>query len=711
MAGKDESVVNRISWSLYEAAILLQGLLDIRNKKIQRAKAVANISSQLRLLAEQNGYAIGEKFRNVNGISLQMSHLEYALTSGKEGLCPAYKWQYDIVEIFKKKTERYRNLLKEAKVVSETVANIHSDFIAWLDKNISAEKSAEIKNAITTADILLRKSGEIHTSVLDINDLSDIDKIINRLKAKKIIHSKQLCTQILAYVLAIKKYKSQSDATKQNISVNHSPGSLKVTCQEDASNKKNFSFDTATFCSVLKKYFHNGFRLDSFIDTKKFRRYYEEINASPLTLDNEQINLIIRKCGIEYEGKIYLPDEMLSEVLHTKLFNYIDYCFSSGATTVYYEAVFQHFYDDFLDCKMYDTDMLKSYIAYYAGDKYVLEKNYLSKEHLGEADPTEEIRRLLKTHVYHMKITEIARTLPNIPEGTIRSILGANLEFVRASKGVYFHADCFAISDKELNDIANMIQDEINKNGFLSGNELYNNIKILFPYIYEKNESFSIIGWRDALKYKLKNQFSFNGNIISSKEKPLSMSDVFSLYGKNRQKFTLSEISSLVSNIGSGVVYFSSLYKNAARISENEFVRKDYVTYKVSETDEILSRYCPDDYMPISEIRNFGLFPDSTYPWNEYLLENYLAFHSKQFKLMHTGFNMNCVLGAMVKKSSNIQDYDDLVTRAIAISGVPLKKSNALSFLYEKGYIGRRSYQGIDSLLIKAREMRNRKEQ
>ena len=53
--------------------------------------------------------------------------------------------------------------------------------------------------------------------------------------------------------------------------------------------------------------------------------------------------------------------------------------------------------------------MLKSYIAYYAGDKYVFERSYLSKEHLGEADPTEEIRRLLKNHVYPMKITEIGK--------------------------------------------------------------------------------------------------------------------------------------------------------------------------------------------------------------------------------------------------------------------------------------------------------------
>ena len=255
MVGKDESVVNRISWNLHEAAILLQGLLDIRKQKIQRAEAVANISVQLRLLAEQNGYTVDEKFRNISGISLQMAHLEYALTSGKEGLRPAYKWQYDIIEIFKKKPERYKNLLKEAKEMSESLANRHSDFIAWLNKNISAEQAAVIKNAITTADILLCKSGEIRTSVLDVNDLGTIEKIINRLKTKKIIHSKKLCEQILSYVFAVKKYKGQTNAIEQKNSANCFQNHPKMPCQEDSGNKEDSFCDTAAFYSVLKNIF------------------------------------------------------------------------------------------------------------------------------------------------------------------------------------------------------------------------------------------------------------------------------------------------------------------------------------------------------------------------------------------------------------------------------------------------------------------------
>ncbi|WP_194611683.1 hypothetical protein [Clostridium vitabionis] len=806
-------MANRIPWDLREAAILLQGLLDIRANKAPRAETIEIISSRLRSLAVQNGHKVDEKFRNINGISLQMSHLEYALTNGKTGLGPAHKWQYNIIEIFRNDPERYKEMLEEVNIVSESIIDTRSDFIAWLDRNMSAEKSEQITNSISTADLLLRKSGEIKRSVLDINALSTIDKLVARIKTKKIIHSRQLSTRVLAYVLAVRDYKGKS---VQNYSSSHnqknednkkvvykkSDGNVddffqwmlhekklaESTCRsyvsniysaekyaqthnlastklffaslEEASNTTDALYsdsdfaaydldqhnrfraaitklleflggklekapseivntrgnersevDTDPFKFVLKKHFNNGFRIGSAIDIRKFRRYYEEDNEKSLSLDNDQLDRIIRSCGIEHEGRIYLPDVLLSENLRTRLFDYIKHCFSGGATAVYYEALFQHFHDDFLDYGIYDAEMLKSYIAYYAGDNYALERSYLSKDHLGETDPTTEIRELLKNHVLPMKITDIAKTLPHIPEENIRSILGTNLEFVRASKGVYFHADCFEVSDEELDDIADFIQDELNRNGYLSGNELYSNIKRLFPYVYEKNEAFPMIGFRDTLKYKLRDRFSFNGNIISSRENALSMSDVFSLYGKNRQSFTLADVLALVSDIGSKVIYFDSLYEYATRISETNFVRKDYVSYQTKETDRVLNRFCPGAYVPISEIDNFGLFPDASYPWNQYLLENYLAFHSELFELMHTGYNNNCVVGAMVRKSSGIQNYDDLITRVIADADVPLKKSDALSFLYEQGYIGRRTYKGIEALLIKAREIRNRKEQ
>jgi hypothetical protein len=472
----------------------------------------------------------------------------------------------------------------------------------------------------------------------------------------------------------------------------------------------NYGKAVEPYKKVLTSRFPNGFRLGSVIDMKKFKRFFEEMNGHALTSDDSSISEVIRRCGIEYEGKLYTPEAMLSDEVKEELFAYIDNRFENGATLVYFEALFSTFYDKFLDYRIYDADMLREYITIVSGNKYYITKDFLSKVFVTEVDPVEEVRKCLKENVLPLQTEELQKMLPHIPENKISAILGSRLEFVKNRKGEYFHADNFDLTDEELDDVEKMIEDEIKKNGFMSGNELYDEIKEKYPYIYDKNSAFSKNGWRDALKYKLADRFTFNGNIISFPYEKLSMSDVFTDFGKSRESFTLEELEQFSESIGSKVIYFDALYKTASRVSENKFVRKDYVEFQVKETDAVLDRFCTGNYVPITEINNFGIFPDASYPWNEYLLENYTAFHSEKYRLLHTGFNKNTVVGVIVKKSMMINDYDELMTRVIAASNVPLKKEPALTFLYRKNFLGRRSYRNIESILIKARMIRNRKE-
>ena len=76
----------RIVWSEHEQAVLLQALIDVLNHKIERKQAISEVSKRLRKEAELRGLEINVKFRNDNGISLQMNCLEYAYTDGKSGL-------------------------------------------------------------------------------------------------------------------------------------------------------------------------------------------------------------------------------------------------------------------------------------------------------------------------------------------------------------------------------------------------------------------------------------------------------------------------------------------------------------------------------------------------------------------------------------------------------------------------------------------------
>lgn len=467
--------------------------------------------------------------------------------------------------------------------------------------------------------------------------------------------------------------------------------------------------DVKPFEAVLTQNFPRGYRLGSSIEMKKFRRYFEDVNGYALEQESDDIEKIISHCGIEHEGRVYAPGAMLREELRDKLFNFIDKSFEEGKTVVYYEALFREFSEDFLDQNIYDAEMLKTYISYMAGEKYFMARSYLSNERRSSVDPVEDVRTCLKEHGLLMEVDELCKTLSHISSDRIRTLLGIHGEFVRNSKGEYFHADSFSVTDEELDNITALINEEIKRHVFISGNELYDAIKGKYPYIYERNAMFSVIGWRDALKFKLGDWFSFTGNIISSKDKELSMSDVFVAYGAEQKSFTLSELLAFAENMGS-TIYFDSLYQNAARVSQEHFVSRDDVSFQVKETDMVLGRFCTAGYLALPEIRDFGIFPEASHPWTPYLLEHYVAFHSKRYYLMHGGYNRNTVVGAMVKKENVYGSFDDLLIDILAESGVTLQKKDVLDYLSDNGYIARRTYTGIEALMIKARAKRNKKE-
>lgn len=473
--------------------------------------------------------------------------------------------------------------------------------------------------------------------------------------------------------------------------------------------KQKPDIDTAPYKAVLAQRYPRGYRLNSSIEMKKFRRYYEEINEAELTQESEFVEDIIRSCGIEHEGRVYAPSTMLSDELRDKLFNHIDSTFTSGKTVIYFEALFKEFSEEFLDHNIYDADMLKTYISHMAGDRFYIARSYMSVEQRVSADPIEDVRTCLKEQGIPMEVDELCKTLSHIPSDRIRMLLGTNGEFVRNSKGEYFHVDSFAVTDEELDNIADLIESEIADHIFVSGNELYDAIRRKYPYVYERNAIFSIIGWRDALKYLLGEMFSFVGNIISSKDRELSMSDVFENYGKTHDSFDFQELLTFAENIGS-TIYFDALYQSAARVSMDRFVSRDRVSFQVKETDRILDRFCTSDYLALPQIKDFGIFPEASHPWTPFLLEHYLAFHSERYYLMHGGYNRKVVVGAMVRKRKQYESFDDLVTDILAESDAPLQKKAALNYLSDNGYIARRSFTGIESLLINARAKRNMKE-
>lgn len=466
------------------------------------------------------------------------------------------------------------------------------------------------------------------------------------------------------------------------------------------------TMDKAPFVTVLKEKFVRGFRLGSSLDMKKFKRFYEAIHDETLELEDDEIEQAIRACGIVHEGKIYLPEIMISEGTKVKIIRYIMDSFSEGKSTIYYEALFRLFSDDFLGYYIYDADMLKAYLSYINEGKYHISKSYLSKDASSVSDPYDEVKSYLKNCVAPLDSDELCQILSHIPAAKVKHVLGTYGEFVNNGKSAYFHVSIVHFYDKDLDCIRDIIATAIRDNGFISGNELFTAIKALRPHIVENNAAISSLGIRDTLKYHLGQEFSFNGNIISDTRKKLTMADVFADFAKKRTSFTLAELSTLASELETGI-YFESVYEYAFRISLDEFMSKNNAKFFVEQTDKILDRFCLGNYISIKNISDFGIFPDAGFQWNSFLLEQYVHSFSKKYRLIHVGFNQRACVGAIVRRSTDIDTFDDFAVDVLANSGIELTKANALAYLVEEGYLARRNYTGIEPLLIRANAQRN----
>lgn len=469
-------------------------------------------------------------------------------------------------------------------------------------------------------------------------------------------------------------------------------------------------FINEEYASVLKERFSKGFRMESSLEIRKFRRYYAAQFVKELTDSNELITQNIRRLCVLYDGKAFLPAVMLSKELKEKLLQYIDDSFASGKKAIYFQALYNHFEEDFLDYPIHDADMLRAYLDHLRLEGVFIKYDYISRERYVVVDPVAEIRQCLQEYARPVEYEELFAALPHIPQDKIKAILHGSWEFVNNGGGAYFLESSLVLSDEELADIAAIIEYYINDKEFVGGNELYEAVKAKYPYIIDNNAIYSVNGFRDALKYKLGDRFYFKGNVISRRGKPLSMTDVFANYAKHHDSFTLTELQSLAGELATGV-YFEPVYENSLRISQEQFVAKSRAHFLVDDTDAALDRICTGDYITIQDVTNFGVFPYAGFAWNSFLLEHYAAYYSQKYMLLHSGsYNSNTCVGAIVKKSAGIDTFDDLVVDLMAHSDLELTKASVLDYLSNRGYIARRSYSNLEELIIKADAQRNRKE-
>lgn len=463
------------------------------------------------------------------------------------------------------------------------------------------------------------------------------------------------------------------------------------------------SIDLTPIKQILIEKFSRGIRITSKIDLNKFRRILNENLGEESSYSDEDLVRYIQASGFSYEGKVYAAEALVEKDVEESIRQFVESNIEQGKTVLYYAVIYNEF-AHIIEDTLFNTDILREYLKYLFGNKYYFRKKYLAIDGVTTPDVYEEVVQFLKSSGRPTTVAEICETLSHIEESRIRQILNFYAEIIYNDRDCYYYVEVLPIGTDELAAIRDYLSAEIARVGYASGKDLLNGLIIKYPATYDRLRiEYTDKGIRKGIAFLLRDDFEIDNNIISAKGNPMSCSDVFAKYCAERDHFTIDDLNMLTETLGFGtVIYFEPVYDNSLRINKDEFVAKKYANFDVAATDAAIGHFCIGDYITISEVTNFSAFPSNNFPWNSFLLEHYVSKYSEEYKLVSMGHTANKSVGAIVKRISPLDTFDEIITDALRNANID-NRDEALEYLVQNGFLARRKYTKIDDILKAAR--------
>lgn len=582
----------------------------------------------------------------------------------------------------------------------------------WLQtQGYSMEDSKKYSSAIASVDKYSSRYRLADKCLFLIPDGRKVEEISRALTAKKDFTEDNVAHQGV-YLAALQQYArflDEGDEQKASEIIEETNSSVTTTAQKDVVEDADSTHGNGNaFAMVLREKFENGFRPKSIIDRNRFKQYYADYYGSePYCTDDELIDRIC-KIGVMQDDRVFVRDESAQSDLIGRICTDVRMAFDGGATCVYYSELYRIYERDLAEqMQIYTSDVMKEVLDGALGKKYRSGKHYIQL--VGRTPDTDrEILDIMHRSSVPLNYDSLHQKLWYIPLYTIKRCLTLTFGLVLVAPETYFYAYNLPISHEELEHIATLIHDRLEQKSYLSDTEMHDMIESECPSVAINTEGLSTWGLRDCLAVLLKDQFSFNGAIISKAGNKLNMSQAYHDYCTEHVSLTLDELSAFAKEMSCSVIYWDDVMSAMIRTSRNEFIAKGQVEFDVAATDAVLDELIDGDYMSIQDFTLFLHYPPISVKWNEFVLESYVGSYSRMFTLMHLNYTATECCGAIVRNDSAITDFQALITDVLIHSDDWNTKDEALAMLVNAGYLQRKRYSKIDEILPAARLQRER---
>ena len=455
--------------------------------------------------------------------------------------------------------------------------------------------------------------------------------------------------------------------------------------------------------NVLSSHFQNGFKVGSPIELMRFRNFATDDSVDGIPLADEDLKKAISLCGTLFAGKVFVVEQETRNRLREE----IDIEIESGAQIVYYTSVYaRHESWLFAGC-IISEDMLKG-ILKKLYPVYHHKANYFSVKRTGSTELSiirNEIMRVWNSDIL-LTYGRISKRLPYIPLSKIKYVLIQHGDFIWNSTEIYTHTGVVDISDEEQTSIEEHVANTCRRVGYASISD------VPLGKIEERNHELSLTAIHNAVfAIVLSAKYNKRGKIITRKGETLDALTIMKEHCRTIDKCSLQDLLDYEHKLTGEThrwIPMEAGYAVLVRTAEDTYMAEKYVHFDVGGIDKALDILVAGNYLPLKGITTFAAFPHCGQQWNLFLLESYCRRFSHGFRFDALAVNSRNA-GAVVCKSCRLA-YIDVMADAVAVSGVKLERAAVVDFLYNNGYIGKRSYAKTEELIEQAKAIRKRRD-
>ncbi|MCR5834343.1 MAG: hypothetical protein K6G55_06830 [Selenomonadaceae bacterium] len=434
---------------------------------------------------------------------------------------------------------------------------------------------------------------------------------------------------------------------------------------------------TEKVLGIIRGNFPNGIRND-FIDISKVLRIYSA-NYPDEDISPYSVTQIILGHGIENKGRFYFINE--SELDEIKsLFNKIIKKYSA----IYYSAVYDRHHDLFNRVHIFSPEVLKNVLRT-SLNNYFYSEDFCSPKKTVRLD--DEVKKFFAANRL-VSLADLQENFPYVSPDKLLKIVSDTKMYLPTMNDKFILQNKIQFDSEEIAEAEKQIALCITENGYATNDDyslsstfaLNSEIrpKDIRNLVYEKFLAPKFSKRAGKLFAKGNNASATNLSPVKALRESIadknevSANQIFALANKLRinQTITLGGISC-----------------ELTRVSKDLFIKNSLITFDVDAVDAALTPFVRGKIIPLQAVNSFTGFPPVVggYPWNLFLLEEFLRKHSRKYKFIAPAFNGNNI-GAIYPASMNFCDYNELQAAAVVQEKIPLNMVAVENFLINNGF-------------------------